>query len=202
MSDPSEVYYIVLRGSGWQPIFRDDEDLRRFTEGVAACAAACRVTVHAYCWLTTEARLAVQIADVPISQFAQCMADWHARRLERDVALTGSHFEQKYRGVRVDGQTAIVDLVRHIHLAPLKAGLTDDLLQYAWSSHRTYLGLETCPWLTTEVTLRHLAEARGDDGKRSYREFMLQGVEQLDSLPPPGAESGAMGIENADVRGK
>jgi len=145
MSDASEVYYIVLRGSGWQPIFKDDEDLRRFTQGVAECAATCRVTVHAWCWLATEARLAVQMADVPISQFAQCMAEWHTRRMEREVALTGSHFEQKYRGVRVDGQTALVDLVRHIHLAPLKAGLTDDLTYYPWSSHRTYLGLQPCP---------------------------------------------------------
>src|SRR5262245_6908563 len=183
MSDPSEVYYIVLRGSGWQPIFKDDEDLRHFTEGVAECAAACRVTVHAWCWLSTEARLAVQIADVPISQFAECMADWHTRRLERDVALTGSHFEQKYRGVRVDGQTALVDLVRHIHLAPLKAGVTDDLEYYPWSSHRAYLGLQPCPWLTTSATLRDLAQAYGGDAERGYREFMLQGVEQLDSLP-------------------
>src|SRR6185295_18293350 len=184
MSDSSEVYYIVLRGSGWQPIFKDDEDLRRFTQGVAECVATCCVTVHAWCWLATEARLAVQMADVPISQFAQCMAEWHTRRMERDSALTGSHFEQKYRVVRVDGQTALVDLVRHIHLAPLKAGLTDDLTYYPWSSHRTYLGLQPCPWLTTSATLRDLAQAYEGDAERGYREFMLQGVEQLDSLPP------------------
>ena len=143
MSDSSEVYYIVLRGSGWQPIFKDDEDLRCFTEGVAECAAACRVTVHAFCWLPSEARLAAQMANIPISHFAQCLADYQSRRLEGDAGLTGSHFEQKFRGVRVDGHTALVDLVRHIHLAPLKAGLTGDLLDYAWSSHRAYLGLET-----------------------------------------------------------
>ena len=200
MSDPSEVYYIVLRGSGWQPIFRDDEDLRRFTEGVAECAATCRVTVHAWCWLATEARLAVQIADVPISQFAQCMADWHTRRMEREVALTGSHFEQKYRGVRVDGQTALVDLVRHIHLAPLKAGLTDDLLYYPWSSHRAYLGLQPCAWLTTSATLHDLAQAHGGDAESAYREFIHQGVEQLDSLPLEEG-SGAAGTD-ADLPAK
>jgi len=200
MSDPSEVYYIVLRGSGWQPIFKDDEDLRRFTQGVAECAAASRVTVHAWCWLATEARLAVQIADVPISQFAQCMAEWHTRRMEREGALTGSHFEQKYRGVRVDGQTALVDLVRHIHLAPLKAGLTDDLTYYPWSSHRTYLGLQACPWLTTEATLHDLAQAYGGDRERGYREFMLQGVEQLDSLPIE--QDGGTAGGDADLAGK
>jgi REP element-mobilizing transposase RayT len=202
MSDPSEVYYIVLRGSGWQPIFKDDEDLRRFARGVCECAAACRVTVHAYCWLATEARLAVQVAaGMPISQFAQCMASWHAREVERDAALTGSHFEQKYRGVRVDGHTALVDLVRHIHLAPLKAGLTDDLLEYAWSSHRAYLGLQACPWLTTEATLRELARAFGGDAQRGYREFMLRGVEQLDAWAP-NENSARAGADTAALRVK
>lgn len=197
MSDLSEVYYIVLRGSGWQPIFKDDEDLRRFTRGVAECAAACRVTVHAWCWLPGEARLALQMASgAPISQFAQCMADWHARQAEEDAALTGSHFDQKYRGVPVDGQTALVDLVRHIHLAPLKAGLVDDLLDYLWSSHHAYLGLQTCAWLTTRATLEDLAAGGGGDAQRGYREFMLQGVEQLDAgfLPEDNRETaGAAG---------
>lgn len=200
MSDSSEVYYIVLRGSGWQPIFKDDEDLRCFTEGVAECAAACRVTVHAFCWLPSEARLAAQMANIPISHFAQCLADYQSRRLEGDAGLTGSHFEQKFRGVRVDGHTALVDLVRHIHLAPLKAGLTGDLLDYAWSSHRAYLGLETRPWLTTGPTLQHLSEACGGDAQCGYRDFMLQGVEQLDSLPPE--DDGVRGADDADLRGK
>ena len=204
MSDPSEVYYIVLRGSRWQPIFKDDEDLRRFTLGVAECATACGVTVHAYCWLAAEARLAVQVgAGVPISQFAECMADWHARQAERDAGLTGSHFEQKYRGVRVDGQTALVDLVRHIHLAPLKAGLTDDLLGYTWSSHRAYLGLQACAWLTTRATLRELAQTcGGGDAERGYREFMLQGVEQLDGISIPGGNSERAAADEPDLHAK
>jgi putative transposase len=196
MSDSSEVYYIVLRGSGRQPIFTDDEDRRHFTRVIAESAAACGVTVHAYCWLATEARLAVQVADVSLSQFAQRIADQHARRLEREISLTGSHFEQKYRGVLVDGQTALLDLVRHIHLAPLKAGLTDDLLQYPWSSHRVYLGFECAPWLTTESTLQYFAQTDGD-ARSGYSDFMVQGADQLDSVPAPSgtAEHEPAGVE-------
>ena len=186
MSDSSEVYYIVLRGSGRQPIFNDEEDRRHFARVVADSASACRVTVHAYCWLQTEARLAAQIADVPIRQFAKLVADQHALRLEREISMTGSHFEQKYRGVLVDGQTALPDLVRHIHLAPLKAGLTDDMLDYPWSSHRVYMGLESASWLTTAATLGLFARP-GGDARLGYNRFMMQGVDQLESA---GAATG------------
>jgi REP element-mobilizing transposase RayT len=171
MSDSNEIYYVVLRGSGRQPLFNNDDDRTHFTTDVAEAAAACRVTVYGYCWLQAEARLAVRISDISVSRFAQRVAKQHARRLEREISLTGSHFEQKCRGVKVDGQTALVDLVRHIHLAPLKAGLTADPTHYPWSSHRVYLGLETAPWLATEPLLQYFAQAEGD-GVRGYIKFM------------------------------
>ncbi len=121
MSESNDLYYIVLRGAGRQPIFHTDDDREHFTTVVAEQAAACGVTVFAYCWLKSEARLAAKISGVSVNKFAQLVGKQHAQRLERDIAITGSHFEQKCRGVKVDGQTALIDLVRHIHLAPLKA---------------------------------------------------------------------------------
>ncbi len=118
MSEPTEIYYVVLRGAGRQPIFTSDDDRTHFTSVVAQSAASCGVTIFAYCWLVAEARLAVQISDISISRFAQRVAQLHAQRLNQDIPITGSHFEQKCRGVKVDGQTALVDLVRHLHRAP------------------------------------------------------------------------------------
>ena len=186
MSDSTEVYYVVLRGAGRQALFRDDEDRLHFTRAVAEAATACGITVHAYCWLQSEARLAVQVAQVPISQFAQFIAEQHATRVKRRISLTDSHFEQQYRGVRVDGQTELPDLVRHIHLAPLKAGLAEDLADYPWSSHHVYVGLESQPWVTTAHTLRHFEES-GADPRRGYMEFMKRGARGLDTPPTPSA---------------
>jgi putative transposase len=187
MNDSAKVYYVVLRGAGRLPIFADDEDRRHFTRVVAESAAACGIVIHAYCWLLTEARLAVEIADVSISRFSELIADGYARRrLRRRVSLTGSHFEQKYREVPVDGPTELPALVRHIHLAPLKAGLAADPAEYPWSSHRVYIGLESAPWITTADTLRHFAGS-APDPRRGYIEFMKRGVKPFDELPTAAA---------------
>jgi|SRR5689334_14578763 hypothetical protein len=180
----SDVYYVVLRGAGRLPIFDDDEDRHHFTRSVEEAAGACGVKVHAYCWLVSEARLAIETGAVPVAQFSERIADSHARRrAKRRISLTGSHFEQKYREVPVDGRTELPGLVRHIHLAPLKAGLTDDLAGYPWSSHRVYLGLEPAPWITTEETLRHFAGE--PDPAQAYREFIEGDLTQ----PRPSAAS-------------
>jgi REP element-mobilizing transposase RayT len=181
MSQSNDLYYVVLRGAGRQPIFNTDDDRNHFTKVVAEQAAACGVTVFAYCWLPSEARLAARISGVSVNKFAQLVGKRHAQRLERDVAISCSHFEQKCRGVKVDGQTALVDLVRHIHLAPLKAGLAADAADYPWSSHRVYLGLAQAPWLATEPLLRHFRETEGD-AVRGYMKFMGQGAENVEAI--------------------
>ena len=181
MSEPNELYYVVLRGAGRQPIFNNDDDRGHFTRVIADQTAASGVTVYAYCWLEAEARMALQLSSVSISRFAQRIARQHAQRLEREISITGSHFEQKCRGVKVDGQTALVDLVRHIHLAPLKAGLTADPSSYLWSSHRVYLGLAQAPWLATDPLLKYFRQAEGD-AVRGYMKFMGQGAENVEAI--------------------
>ena len=190
MSESNDLYYVVLRGGGRQPIFNNDDDRDHFTRVVAEQSAACGVTVYAYCWLPAEARLAVRIAAVSINRFAQLVGKQHTQRLERDIPITGSHFEQKCRGVKVDGQTALLDLVRHIHLAPLKAGLATNAADYPWSSHRVYLGLTRAPWVATEPLLNHFRQMEGD-AVRSYVKFIGQGAENLEAIASLAGSTGA-----------
>ena len=199
MNEPSEIYYVVLRGGGRQPLFHTNEDRDHFTTVVAEASAECGVTVFGYCWLLAEARLAVQISDMSISRFSQRIAKQHAQRLERDIALTGSHFEQKCRGVKVDGQTALVDLVRHLHLAPLKAGLTADPSAYPWSSHRVYLGVAEAPWLATKPLLEHFERVEGD-AMSGYMKFMSQGAENIEAVAAQLEPAGPRGPSRAGSR--
>lgn len=166
MSDEREVYYIILRGAGRQALFNNDADRHHFTRVTAEAAVACGVTVHAYCWLASEARLAAQCGSIPLREFAQRIGE---------TSQIVPPVEQHYREVRVDGRTALPELVRHIHLAPLKAGLTDRSLSYPWSSHAIYLGLASAPWLATEPTLQFLRRPGDADSKAAYREFMERG---------------------------
>jgi putative transposase len=177
MPETSEVYYVVLRGGSRRPIFSGDDDRFEFTRIVQDCVAARSARVHAYCWTATEARLAVAVSDQPVGQFAEAIAELHRKRLVREPTLTGSHLEQqRYRGVLIDGQSALLDLVRHIHLAPVKSGLVSDPAEYPWSSHRAYLGLEAVPWLSTAPVLALFAPDT-QAAHLAYREFIQRSME-------------------------
>jgi hypothetical protein len=76
----------------------------------------------------------------------------------------------------VDADEYMLELVRYIHLNPVRAGLVRTPADYRWSSHLNYLGARSQPWVTTDFTLKMLhAERR--PAIEAYRRFMAEPTE-------------------------
>jgi len=70
-----------------------------------------------------------------------------------------------------------LDLVRYIHLNPVRAGLIVNPQDYVWSGHRAYLGEEALGWLTQDWVLSQFAPTI-DKARSLYNIFIQQGVEE------------------------
>ncbi len=70
-----------------------------------------------------------------------------------------------------------MELVRYLHLNPVRAELVSDPVDYRWSSHRGYLGLESIPWLHTDWVLGQFARRLATCRKR-YGAFVAAGMEE------------------------
>ncbi len=99
----------------------------------------------------------------------------YARYAQRKLDTTGHFFERRYHAVLVDRDAYLRELVRYIHLNPIRAGLCAEPGDYPWSSHRAYLGLVERPWLTTEPTLRMFGSTIGKARARFAR-FVRAGM--------------------------
>jgi hypothetical protein len=75
------------------------------------------------------------------------VATQYSRNNHAKYATAGYLFQHPYRAYLLEGTTHLLEIVRHVHLAPLEMGVTADLEGYRWCSHRAYLGLETLDWL-------------------------------------------------------
>ena len=131
--------------------------------------------VHAYCWMSNHVHMLVQVADIPLGRAIMRIAGRYAREMQRHRATTGHFFERRYRAILVDADSYLLELIRYIHLNPVRAGIVQDPSAYRWSGHRTYLGLETTPWLTTDFALSLFAGELAAARER-YRQFVLAGV--------------------------
>lgn len=69
----------------------------------------------------------------------------------------------------------LAELVRYIHLNPVRAKMVRQPEQYPYSSHRAYLGLEAAGIVDVEPVLRHFG-AKKKVAREAYRQFVAAGM--------------------------
>src|SRR5258708_24822090 len=154
---PGGIHYVVLFGNGGQEIFQDDADKQYFTELLATARARCNAEIFAFCLTRRDARLVVRVSDVPVGRLVQRVATQYSRNNSAKYGTAGYLFQHPYRAYLLEGTTHLLEIVRHVHLAPLEMGVTADLDGYRWCSHRAYVGLESLDWLNQGPVLELLA---------------------------------------------
>lgn len=173
---PGGLYHVILRGNGGQPVFLTAEDRYRFylllQEGT--CRFAYRV--HAFCLMTNHIHLALQVGNIPLSRGMQNLSFRYTRWINQRERRTGHLFQGRYKAVLIDGDSYLLELIRYIHLNPVRAGVvTSD--EYPWSSHSAYLGKELLPWLTTDRLLVQFGKTLSKARVR-YKSFVLDGMRE------------------------
>jgi hypothetical protein len=161
---PGGIHYVVLFGNGGQEIFQDDADKQYFIELLAVARARCNAEIFAFCLTRRDARLVVRVSDVPVGRLVQRVATQHSRNNHAKYATAGYLFQHPYRAYLLEGTTHLLEIMRHVHLAPLEMGVTADLEGYRWCSHRAYLELETLDWLNQGPVRELLAGGEGAAG--------------------------------------
>ena len=99
----------------------------------------------------------VRVTDVPVvDALVQRVATQYSRNNHAKYATAGYLFQHPYRAYLLEGTAHLLDIVRHVHRAPLDMGITEDLDEYRWCSHRAYLGLDSPEWLNRVPVLELL----------------------------------------------
>jgi hypothetical protein len=99
------------------------------------------------------------------------IASRYARLLQARFHTTGHLFERRYHAVLVDADEYLLELLRYIHLNPVRAQMVGSPDEYPWSSHGAYLGGQPEPWLTTDFALA-MFDANRDQARQAYRRFV------------------------------
>lgn len=99
------------------------------------------------------------------------VASQYARSTNKKMQRTGHLFERRHRAILVQADAYLKELVRYIHLNPLRAGMVEAIGDYPWCSHQAYLTGGPPDWLTINWVLSAFGESLGD-ARRQYARFM------------------------------
>jgi putative transposase len=127
--------------------------------------------------MSNHVHLAIQVADIPLSRIIQNLSFRYTRWVNWRQSRSGHLFQGRYKAVLVDADAYLLELIRYIHLNPVRAGLVKEPEEHPWSGHRAYLGLEVIPWLTTDWVLSQFSE-RESSARRAYGRFIQDGKKE------------------------
>ncbi|SEA61334.1 dnaA protein helix-turn-helix [Desulfuromusa kysingii] len=173
---PGAVYHVSLHGNSHQQVFIDVTDRTRFLLLIQEGIEKFGHKVHAYCLLPDQLQLVIEVGDVPLARIMQQLGFRYTRWFNDWHQQSGHLFQGRYKAILINPETYLLDLVRELHLAPLRLGLENDPMRYRWSSHRSYCGRETVLWLTTDRTFLQIEET-GVRALMRFHAYVNEGLE-------------------------
>lgn len=172
---PGAFYHVMLRGNGGQDIFFSNDDHCRFTFLLQEGIERYKHRIHAFCQMTNHIHMVIQVGEIPLSRIMQNLSFRYTRYINSRKNKIGHLFQGRYKAILIDVDSYLVELVRYIHCNPVRAGLVTNPKNYQWSSHNTYLGNHSIPWLTTNLVLSQFAKQE-KKARKLYAEFVHDGI--------------------------
>jgi len=165
------VYHVFIRGNARQQIFFETADYLRFLRLLGEGIEKYNHRIHGFCLMPNHIHLAVQVGDIPLSRIMQNLCFRYTQWMNRRKDRAGHLFQGRYKALLVDADSYLLELVRYIHLNPVRAGMVKFPEEYLWSSHLAYLGEKKLPWLTIDWILSRFSSSSSRAGNE-YRRFV------------------------------
>ncbi|MRH41373.1 transposase [Aquibacillus halophilus] len=134
------IYHIMLRGINRQIIFEDDEDRLRLLETINRTKDISGIKIYSYCLMDNHIHLLVRETEETVSKAIKRISAsyvyWYNNKYDR----CGHLFQDRFKSENVETITYFLTVLRYIHQNPIKAGLTNNVLECKWTSINEYLG--------------------------------------------------------------
>jgi REP element-mobilizing transposase RayT len=163
-------------------IFRAETDRQELVDGLRRVVVDGGATVYAWSLLSNHFHLLIRTGPTPLSLLMRRLLTAHAVRFNRRYQRCGHLFQNRFKSTLVHDETYFLELVRYIHLNPLRAGVIstiDELDRYPWTGHRLLMSDSGSSWQSVAAVLScygaHVAAARV-----AYRRFMADGIGRTD----------------------
>jgi REP element-mobilizing transposase RayT len=175
---PGALHHIICRGIERRNIFRDDTDRDNFVERFGRVISETQTLCYAWALMPNHFHLLLQTGNVTISTVMRRLLTGYAVSFNRRHRRTGHLFQNRYKSILCQKDTYLLELVRYIHLNPLRSGLVNSLKQldrYKYCGHTFLMGKGKNDWQDIDKVLM-LFGKRASSARKHYREFVAQGV--------------------------
>lgn len=177
---PGALHHIIVRGIQRCKIFRDDQDRHHFLDRLGGILEGTGTVCYAWALIPNHLHLLLRTGGVPIASVMRRLLTGYAVSFNRRHRRCGHLFQNRYKSVLCQEDAYLLELVRYVHLNPLRAKLVADMAalgKYPFCGHAGILGSHRQRWQDVETVLACFG-SRVEAAKKGYRAFVNAGIDQ------------------------
>lgn len=172
------LHHIIIRGIERRAIFEDSKDYQSFIDRLGNILTDSSAPCYAWALLTNHVHLLLRTGMVPLAIVMRRLLTGYSQQFNRRHRRHGPLFQNRYKSFLCEEDPYLLELVRYIHLNPMRAGIVKDLKalnSYPGSGHSVLMGTVKRDWQDTGYVLGIFGKTV-QAARKSYFRFVSEGI--------------------------
>lgn len=175
---PGVLQHVIVRGVERRDIFLDDADRQSFMDRFSNLLIQTETECLAWSLMTNHVHMLLRPSQSKLGPFMRRLLTGHAVSFNLRHHRSGHLFQNRYKSIICEEDPYLLELVRYIHLNPLRAGLVKDMAElhgYPWSGHAVLMGCREMPGQNVAEVLGYFGK-RATTARAKYQVFVADGI--------------------------
>ena len=175
---PGALHHIIVKGINRRKIFFDDFDRDDFLDRLGSILSDSKTPCFAWAFMPNHLHLLLRTGAAPIATAMRRLLTGYAVSFNRRHRRQGHLFQNRYKSILCQEDPYLLELVRYIHLNPLRARIVENLKglnAYPYCGHSILLGKAEPGFQDVDYVLNRFG-GKTSQSRRRYLEFVKDGV--------------------------
>jgi REP element-mobilizing transposase RayT len=175
---PGTLHHVIVRGIERRRILDNKTDREDFVSRMGEIALDTETSICAWSLMANHAHILLRSGPAGLSTYMRRLLTGYAISYNLRNSRHGHLFQNRFKSIICEEDAYFKELVRYIHLNPLRAKLVESLSEldrYPWSGHSVLLGKLENDWQDSDYVLKWFGSGRRE-ARRIYRQFIQRGV--------------------------
>ena len=178
LDSPGTLHHVIIRGIEKRRIVDDKVDRARLVQRMEDLSKETGTSVYAWSVMTNHAHILLKSGNRGLSYFMRRFLTGYAINYNIRHKRHGHLFQNRYKSIVCDEDAYFRELVRYIHLNPLRAKIVktlSELDKYPWCGHSVIMGKKKRDWQDRDYVLQWFGK-KEKEAKRVYRQYVKKGI--------------------------
>ncbi len=160
---PGVLHHVIIRGIERRRIFRTNKDREDFLARLEDLIPDTRACCYAWALMPNHAHFLLRTGTVPLATLMRKLLTGYAVSFNRRYRRHGPLFQNRYKSIVCQEDAYFSELVRYIHLNPVRAGMVGTLSElngYPYTGHSAIVGRLKRSWQDVDYVLGYFGKRR------------------------------------------